>query len=123
MREIKFRAWDAERKFFLSAASFGSSITPCEDKERTVFLNHRDNIILMQFTGLQDKNGKDIYEGDVFYWGADRGKVTFEKGCFIFRVGKNYSMTMRDHYPEEVEIIGNIFEHPELLTPINPSMP
>lgn len=72
-----------------------------------------DDIILMQFTGLKDKNGKEIYEGDIFQWGREKGEVIFSDGCFIFKT-KIMSMTMRDHRPTEYEIIGNIYENKEL---------
>lgn len=68
-----------------------------------------------QFTGLQDKNRNDIYEGHIFKWGSYTGQVVFKEGCFVFETNSNYSMTMRDHNTNEFEVIGNIYENPDLL--------
>jgi uncharacterized phage protein (TIGR01671 family) len=73
----------------------------------------KDEVVLMQFTGLQDKNGKDIWEGDKVMFGSIYTEVVFKDGCFVFE-GTGYEATMRDHGTHEFEIIGNIYEHPHL---------
>lgn len=71
----------------------------------------------MQFTGLLDKNGKEIWEGDVLSDGESRMAVKFENGAFIFdddmyedRNGDNVA-SWNSHF----EVIGNIYSNPELI--------
>lgn len=76
-----------------------------------------DNIHVMQFTGLKDKNGKEIYEGDIAKEsGGDIRKIEYKRGGFFNQSIKhdwNYPLFM---CPEiTFEIIGNIYENPELL--------
>ena len=127
MRIFKFRAWDKKEKEMLS------------DKEMDYDLDFKivDKVI-MQFTGLKDKNGKEIYEGDIIHWWYDdkgRGfkavvvyKIFEHKSDFdssIFNVGfaidfgKDESEDYRySDLPCDInrcEVIGNIFEDKELL--------
>lgn len=100
MREIKFRAWDRKTKTMFGGVN---NISPREDYE------------LMQFTGLKDKNGKEIYEGDVLRF-LDKQiyeKVLFKNGMFVreWAEQENPLYLGLDHF----EIIGNIWENPELL--------
>lgn len=75
-------------------------------------------------TGLKDKNGKEIYEGDVIEFEYGRGKVEFDEGMFQYRPATGNSwkieegVTCSAYYPvteAKVEIIGNIYENPDLL--------
>ena len=76
----------------------------------------------MQFTGLYDKKGKEIYEGDVVSWGVykdDKDIVRFNEGRFLLRdYYVSYQDNPNDAYGEGInrlEVIGNIYENPELL--------
>jgi len=77
-----------------------------------------EDIILMQFTGLKDKNGKEIYEGDILDNEGARQKyeVIFHKGCFcIIQGGLGYHIFNE----KKVEIIGNIYENKDLLSSLD----
>lgn len=96
MREIKFRAWDVERSLMIELNSIVLPITT-----NTV----------MQYTGLKDKNGKEIYEGDIMEYDHhgdhNLSVVEFDYGSFEWYP---YYMDSTDF-----ELIGNIYENPELL--------
>lgn len=75
--------------------------------------------ILERFTGLKDKNGKEIYEGDIIQWGNDVVQVLYQTKSMSFVFGKKGWLS--NHFVEEMndiheaEIIGNIYENQELL--------
>ncbi len=128
-REIKFRAYD--KKFKVMKYSW-----LCNDYSKTVdVLNLKisewedSHVSVMQYTGLKDKNGKEIYEGDIFSCHLD-GKlhnieIIFLHGCFGWKdpTCKNKFVDMHTtmqvfstvNEGREIEIIGNKFENPELL--------
>lgn len=128
MRSIKFRAWDIDRKelFFPSSISWKDGVMWAanvhgENRYETVI----EKSELMQFTGLLDKNGKEIYEGDIVRYSfldvfLDVGKIIWTNSArFVWWArdeGNGYAMTFRD--AENREIIGNIHENPELLTEV-----
>lgn len=125
MREIKFRAFDKKDKIMWMPLTMDELIQgrwEMETEDQSSSLPHNDYLqfahsdtIWMQFTGLKDKNGKEIYEGDRFKWADLEGVVVFERGCFVFRTDR-LSMNCRDHESVEFKVIGNIYENPELLT-------
>lgn len=90
---------------------------PIRDKD---ILCHREcgEAVLMQFTGLHDKNGKEIYEGDVISWRSYKGECYYDNGRFWI---KGFSCTWQDDPSdafsegEPLEVIGNVYENPELL--------
>ena len=107
MREIKFRAWDKKYKKMYLGDIRAALAYPDEDVE------------IMQYTGLKDKNGKEIYGGDILGQychllnGTEFGKVVYlqEDARFLFDVGGVYGAIN----VEECKIIGNIYENPELM--------
>lgn len=117
----KFRAWDKETQTMKGMAEI------YRNRNQEIELRPRDkNIILMQSTGLFDKNGKEIYEGD-----AVQFEDCYESSDFLyintgiiewcqggFHITNRHSVTMEDLLFEElldVEIIGNIYANQELL--------
>jgi hypothetical protein len=115
MREIKFRAWHKElKKMFYNCTVNSFGTWQCES---THFGGENDT--LMQFTGLKDKNGKEIYEGDIitFYSDSLNGQKTFVVGWKGLGFGFMPFGNVWDfgHYCEDYEIIGNIYQNPELL--------
>ena len=110
MREIKFRAWDLKNKSMLEIFDNTTS--------KNWFLpNATENFEIMQFTGLKDKNGKDIYEGDIIKEKQSIGKIVFENGCFIIEWIKNkdFFNTVLERHVCWLKIVGNIYETPLLV--------
>ena len=127
-REIKFRAWDKKRQAMVRfgegtrySVHFDGTIEefiPALESDFYGVISHRayfndktDEFILMQYTGLKDKKGKEIFEGDITNQGW---LVIFESGCFwltshdtTFKVDYLYMLN------NEIEIIGNIYENKE----------
>jgi len=143
MREIKFRAWNKrigwknkdgsncepvmEYKDFLIYPETGLCEFPQGGWDLGGYTEKPENFILMQFTGLKDKNGVEIYEGDILSfpqekqiisvtWEMTRAGWQFdEHRGFDDGVGRgNWDFTMG--IAKYSEVIGNIHENPELLT-------
>ena len=118
MREIKFRAWDKINKDMFNVESINF-------QERKVYrdiVSYREfnDIELMQYTGLKDKNNKEIYKGDILFesFGERYYKVVFENGSFRAEFEgdfEEHSFDLIDVVLHRCEIIGNIYENPELM--------
>ena len=111
MRTIKFRAWDKNNLRMLEHEQLLKS-SPYYQSPFT-----RDDIELMQFTGLLDKNGKEIYEGDIIQNEFGKKIVTWCDGGFYCDEEKTI---MRIYFwlleLSKIKVIGNIYENPELLS-------
>lgn len=71
-----------------------------------------EEVEIMQYTGLKDKNGKEIYEGDTLFWLKERNLPHYEvKIPDIFYMLEHMAYTQ----PQDLEILGNIYENPELI--------
>ncbi|MCK9370373.1 YopX family protein [Candidatus Dojkabacteria bacterium] len=142
MREIKFRAWDKRNKKML----FFNEAWVCQEYRSLAFWNSDEDIDyykdlesykfsedkindleLQQFTGLLDKNGKEIYEGDIItdiklktkiLFTIDFGFATKDDGYGVIvwspKSGESYNITKE--FCERGEVIGNVYENKDLLT-------
>ena len=129
MREIRFRAWTGrELEYKVLAGSVGSFFAYIDPRDDAGAINTKygEQIPVMQFTGLHDKNGKEIYEGDVVktmmhyaddYGNPVDGRETTFAVKWVESKGQQYVglslFPCDDIY--HLEIIGNIYENPELL--------
>jgi len=133
MRELKYRMWNKKEKKMYDVGVLDFDYKQVYMKG---YLNYTtssfqiEDIELMQFTGLHDKNGKEIYEGDILQhlydycdktdryivaWDNDNLQYSFEN---IHK--RNTYMALEDFYDDyygdySIEVIGNIYENPELL--------
>jgi|SRR3990167_7580597 len=119
MREIKFRAWDRLRNkmFQVNSAAFYPEMdsgTLFNHDNDTIFIGNgtRDAVEIMQYVGLKDKNGREIYQDDLMRdLDNEICVVSWDKsGCWKF--GLVWANNINSN---EYEVIGNIYENPELL--------
>jgi len=135
-RELKVRAWDSKTKKWLfgyeypnlGGFSMKGEVMLFGEYSRffeSIPIEDWDKIILMQYTGLKDKNGKEVYEGDVIRQSSDLCIIESCVGGFDCQMlvelknggtlrGSVYNFSFLSE--KYCEIIGNIYENPELLT-------
>lgn len=146
-REIKFRAWDNENKYMVTskqgvftALRNSMNIVRQDDgyyNDGDLLKPNKEKYSLMEFTGLHDKNGKEIYEGDIIEFSYDvftgnfdtkvgRGTIEFIDGAFYIKPFEIEGRKVKDTDNEEwfllytvntdtLEVIGNVHENLELL--------
>ena len=131
-RVIKFRAWDTVRKEYLSGGELLLAIQPgCRPETTKIYLDvlkdpdtYKNRFIFEQYTGLTDKNGKMIFEGDIFRttFPDCMAVVTWDTGCarFIGYTSESerrivYVDRVDKHNKSAIEVIGNVHDDPELI--------
>lgn len=133
-REIKFRVWDVENKEMLEVQEldfeptfYGGRIAIRPDQYNDYF--DTEDMILMQYTGLKDKNGKEIYEGDIVKITNKNSKVIPIKSLIaqivwseeylayilITTSVKDAFENLGDYIDYDIEVIGNVWEDSDLL--------
>ena len=147
MREIKYKAWHKKDKKMYDVAClewahhYSSEFTYIGfhvniirkgtlDKPNSLYFEWvaENEVIVLLYTGLKDKNEKEIYEGDIVnrHLGHPPRVITWTPegrylGWYSSRLESQQTKNIMDHLPlgqdEEIEIIGNIYENPELLKP------
>lgn len=117
---LRFRAWDVEFKEMVQvdALDFEEQLIKATYKNGNVVKDDLKNYVLMQSTGLRDKNGKEIFEGDIIDStdGFLTGVVEFRVGLgmFVSELVEYNSFERLCNVASSRKIIGNIWEHPEL---------
>ena len=125
-REMEFRAWlKNENRMITNISSIKLDINCIYYDNNQMFSYERasfDEIELMQYTGLKDKNGVKIFEGDIFTWGSTLYQVIYADFGFKVKYVKShneaYLYDFQLNYFEEndeIEVIGNIYEDEDLL--------
>ncbi len=122
MREIKFRAWDkiTKKYFYSGTLDNGDVLVIHLDGEIEISSDDTykpEDFIIEQFTGLNDKSGREIYEGDIIRSkNFSASVVNYDETCAMFRVGDIGFIDVESiHHDNEWEYIGNIHENHELL--------
>ena len=131
MREIKFRGWNTNEKRMVDLHAITPLALDCVMNDQLalkggsgLFLPFIEGITLMQYTGLKDKNGVEIYEGDICE--GVNGHiviVVYQAPSFVLKEPKKsgdykaewFTFIAHPDNPQFEEVIGNIHEHPELL--------
>lgn len=147
MREIKYKAWLEDEQEMVGANDFYQNADELPNGDKTgvhlsdffnknedgTFGKEHEKIIWLEYTGLKDKNDKEIYEGDVVKYTKHKsylladfiGEVKWWKsGCWDFfttagypRIGIQTAHELERDILSHIEIIGNLYENPELLAP------
>ena len=119
MRKIKFRGWHTEGKEMVYMHQLPLHSRYPKRSLADVFSNLHMNWVLMQYSGVKDKEGAEIFEGDIIKTGDNkfRGVVEYESHCYhINRYQHGVKMASGiNMYYSGIQVIGNIYENKDLL--------
>ena len=129
-KEIKFRAWDKETgkmHYQINKPRTDENINDeliiqfdCTGYSARTKNKYIGSDCLMQYTGLKDKNGKEIFEGDVVFSESNQyykqDEIVWDCYDMGWEIGKKDSWKLRSPMSSKTEIIGSIYENPELIT-------
>lgn len=128
MRSLKFRAWDTEQEEWIITTAL--EVFSFSGELSSVYDARNEHTVIQQFTGVEDSNGKEIYEGDIIKdswkenqpygyspeeWSEEEMifVVKFEAPAFTFPNHNNSQNCLEDF---RRKVIGNIFENPDLIS-------
>lgn len=126
----KYRAWDKEFKemVHVNALVFDEQVIKATYQNGSIVNEDVKNYELMQSTGLKDKNGKEIFEGDIVTDGDVTSDIKYHQTLGFYMIGKygfsvpfgqgvdvEYFEEFADHVSKTFEVVSNIYENPELL--------
>lgn len=126
----KYRAWDKEFKemVHVNALVFDEQVIKATYQNGSIVKEDVKNYELMQSTGLKDKNGKEIFEGDIVTDGDVTSDIKYHQTLGFYMIGKygfsvpfgqgvdvEYFEEFADHVSKTFEVVSNIYENPELL--------
>lgn len=115
MRPIKFRAWNKDGELTSSNMMSWDDLLKLEANVlKMAITQYFPDTILMQFTGLKDLKGEDIYEGDIVIINGDKRQILFTDGSFWVVPNVPVNMPLWEYY-DLCEVIGNIYENEDLL--------
>lgn len=119
-RTIKLRVWSEGDKEYRTDCSVHKLFTSKTGTPATIYNDEGDYFLFEQYTGLKDKNGKEIYVGDILETCCGKAEVYFDDELLMYKIKVKHGGTMplvsknsKRHF--DYEIIGNIHENPELL--------
>ena len=122
MRDIKFRAWDKEAQQMLTVRDINFCGEELDTYEMDGDWLSFEDVEVMQYTGLKDKNGKEIYEGDIVLYNRNiddevdnyKYEVVWDKDQYGL-IELKFKCYLWDNHWDMTEVIGNIYENSELF--------
>lgn len=122
MREHKYKAWSpGEKKMYPVFTPFHEDMSIMEQTDLPLHIAPWSKFIILQYTDLKDKNGKEIYEGDIVsrFGDTQRSVVEFKDGCFVSTIQLSGIDEPHDEILQNdlavTKVIGNIYSNPELI--------
>ncbi len=112
MREIKFRGWDEKNKEMVDNINllFSNHLNECFEEYEECGLK------IMQYTGLKDKNGVEIYEGDIIKMYDVNCQLLWDvSGCLYYIKGDDLVTELEYCRIKDIEVVGNIYENAEMV--------
>ncbi|PKF28955.1 hypothetical protein CW697_10440 [Macrococcoides caseolyticum] len=110
----KFRIFDKKKKRFLGDFTMEIDKFGIHVLDEFNYVVDEDNRVLIQSTGLHDVNGKEIFEGDIVKYWENIGYIEFYQGSWVINWNDGSLFDLYDN-DNNLEVLGNIHEHPELL--------